>query len=566
MKPYVIGLDFGTNSARALLVETATGREVATFVHPYAGGTEGVLTDPSDALLARQDPRDYIDALGTLVPGLLKEARENAGVGNPRIIGIGVDTTASTPIPVDARGLCLTLDERFADNKNACAWLWKDHTAHGEADEIVEAAAGGGLAYLSAYGGIYSSEWFWAKALRCTRVDAAVAKAAATWVEQSDFIPALLTGDVRPAALKRNACAAGFKGMYGRSCGGFPPEEFFGRFDERLGMVRRTLPERVYAPGEPIGVLSDTLKEAWGLSGTIVVAAGMIDAHAGAIGSGIRPGRLVKMIGTSTCDLALLSGDAGIDSIPGISGVVADGIVPGWYGVESGQAAVGDILNWFVDTVICAGAGEARDRAFDRLTDGAGRFRAGATGLVALDWNNGNRNVLMDPRLAGLVVGQTLHTGPEELFRALIEATGFGARVITERLGEHGVDLREIVCCGGIAEKNPLFMQIYADILNCPISVARSGQAAALGSGVCAAVAAGGAAGGYDTFADATARMTGIRQTVYRPIKDEAATYDRLYRLYLRLHNVFGKKAQRDDGRCAVMKELIEIREHTRRS
>jgi L-ribulokinase len=567
MGPYVIGLDFGTNSARALLVEAETGREVATYVHPYSRGTEGVLTDPSDALLARQDPRDYIDALEVLVPGLMQEARETAGVRDARVIGIGVDTTASTPVPVDGRGQCLTLDGRFADNTNACAWLWKDHTAHREAEEIVEAVKGKSLPYLSAYSGVYSSEWFWAKVLRATRTDAGVAAAAATGMAHSDFIPALLTGDVHPAAVKRNACAAGFKGMYGRAYGGFPPEEFFGGLDERLGTIRRSLPARVYAPGEPIGTLAGSMKEAWGLGGEIVVASGMIDAHAGAVGSGIRPGRLVKMIGTSTCDLALLSTDGATGSIPGISGVVADGIVPGWRGVESGQAAVGDILNWFVDTVVCSGTPDDRDRAFARLTEEAGRFRAGATGLVALDWNNGNRNVLMDPMLTGLVIGQTLQTGPGELFRALIEATGFGARVITERLREHGVALAEIVCCGGIAEKNPLFMQIYADILNCPISVARSGQAAALGSAVCAAVAAGPAAGGYDNFPDATEKMTGIRETVYLPRKDEAATYDRLYRLYLRLHDVFGKQAAPDcpDNLFDVMKGLIEIRERTRR-
>lgn len=564
MGRYVIGLDFGTNSARALLVDAVTGAEIATAVHPYSHGTEGVLTDPSDALLARQDPRDYIDALGALVPSLLTEARRSADIEPSGVIGIGVDTTASTPLPIDARGRCLTLDERFAGNKNACAWLWKDHTAHREADRIVEAAKNGGFAYLSAYGGVYSSEWFWAKVLRCAQSDPGVAAAAATWAEQSDFIPALLTGETHPSQLKRNACAAGFKGMYGRSFGGFPPEEFFAGLDARLAAVRRTLPGRVYAPGQAIGELGGPLKDAWGLSGRVVVASGMIDAHAGAIGSGIKAGRLVKMLGTSTCDLALLPADAGIDAIPGISGVVADGIIPGWYGVESGQAAVGDILNWFVDTVVCAGKDGARDREFARLTRDAGRFRAGATGLVALDWNNGNRNVLMDPRLTGLVIGQTLQTGPEELFRALIEATGFGARVIIERIREHGVALSEIVCCGGIAEKNPLFMQIYADIINCPISVARSGQAAALGSAICAAVAAGPAAGGYGSFSDATDRMTGIRETVYLPQNEDAATYDRLYRLYLRLHNVFGTKTG-PDSLFDVMKDLIEVRQQTRR-
>jgi len=563
MTSYTIGLDFGTNSARALLVDTATGDEMATSVYPYPRGIEGVFSDPSDALLARQDPRDYIDALDYLVPALLGEARR-AGIDPGRILGIGVDATASTPIPVDAAGACLTLDKRFSENTNAYAWLWKDHTAYREAEEIADAVRDSGLTYLHAYAGVYSSEWFWAKAYRCIRVDAQVTAAAGTWVEQSDFIPALLTGRTHPEAIKRNACAAGFKGMYNPSSGGFPPEEFFGRFDERLGLIRRSLPGRVCAPGEQIGVLSETWEKAWGLAGQIVVASGMIDAHAGAIGAGIKAGRLVKMIGTSTCDLALLSPDNAIDSIPGISGVVADGVIPGYHGVESGQAAVGDILNWFVDTVIRAEGPHAKDRAHAQLTEGAGRFRAGATGLVALDWNNGNRNVLMDPRLTGLVVGQTLQSGPEEIYRALIEATGFGARAITERLKEHNVAVTEIVCCGGIAEKNPLFMQIYADILNCPISVTRSLQAAALGSAVCGAVAAGKASGGYEAFSDAVEKMTGIRDTVYLPRADEAATYDRLYQLYLRLHNVFGQKTK-PDSLFDVMKTLIEIRENTRR-
>ncbi len=312
-------------------------------------------------------------------------------------------------------------------------------------------------------------------------------------------------------------------------------------------------------------MLRQEMRKAWGLTGEVAVASGMIDAHAGAVGSGIRPGRLVKMIGTSTCDLALLSEDAGIHFIPGISGVVADGVIPGYYGVESGQAAVGDILNWFVDAVVSPGAGDAKDRTHALLTERAGRFRAGATGLLSLDWNNGNRNVLMDPRLTGVIIGQTLQTGPEELYRALIEATGFGARVITERLREHGVEITEIVCCGGIAEKNRLFMQIYADILNCPISVSRTAQAAALGSAVCAAVAAGKGAGGYDGFTPAGRNMTAIRDTVYLPRKDEAKSYDRLYRLYLRLHNAFGTK-EKSDSLHDVMKELIEIREAARKS
>ncbi len=559
MNTCAIGLDFGTNSARAVLIDVASGEEAASAVYDYTHGSDGVVTDDGDAYLARQHPADYVAALEHLIPALLSEAERLKGFTRENIIGIGVDTTASTPVPVDRNGTPLGLLKEFEGNPNAMAWLWKDHTASAEAGEFMNAVAEQKLPYLGAYGGVYSSEWYWSKALRCARVDARVAAAAYTWVEQSDLIPALLTGAGSAAGIRRNSCAAGYKDMYNPGAGGYPPAGFLESFHPHLGAVRATLPERVYAPGERIGVLAPRFRKAWGLRGDVAVSAGIIDAHAGAIGSGIRPGALVKIIGTSTCDMALLPPESGITAIPGISGVVKDGILPGFYGIEAGQAAVGDILNWHVRGLLPTDGGRTEEELHALMTKRAGAGRAGLSGLLALDWHNGNRNVLMDPLLSGLIVGYTLQTKPEEVYRALIEATGFGARAIIDRLRSHSVPVEEIICCGGIAEKNEFFMQVYADILGAPIRVARSAQAPALGAAVCGAVAAGRAAGGYDSFAEAIGRMTGVREKGYRPRRDEAAVYDELYGLYMRLHDSFGSPSE-GANLFNVMKRLIAIR------
>lgn len=560
MDRYTIGLDYGTNSVRALLVDTANGEERAVAVEGYRHGVQGVLTDPDDPFCARQHPEDYVNGLDRVMKELLEKAREIPGFSPEKIIGIGVDTTASTPLPVDKKGIPLAFDRNFRDRPAAMAWLWKDHSAHREADELASRIAGEQLPYLDSYGGIYSSEWFWSKIWRCAAVDTETAAAAASWVEQSDYIPALLTGVNDIMSLKRNSCAAGYKGMFSPGHGGYPPSAFLETLTPHLGAVRKTLPDRVYAPGEAVGTLAPTFQKQWGLPAGIAVSAGIIDAHAGAIGSGIRPGSLVKIIGTSTCDMALLDTGTGISAIPGISGVVRDGIIPGYMGIEAGQAAVGDAMNWVVALlsgfVHSAGGNELHDLLSSRAEDAP----AGAGGLLALDWLNGNRNILMDPQLGGLLLGMTLHTKPEEIYRALIEATGFGARMINDRLAEYGVPVSEIICGGGIAEKNGLFMQIYADILDMPIKTARSSQAPALGAAVCAAVAAGAKAGGYDGFADAVAAMTGVKYQVYIPDRNNRDVYRELYGLYRMLHDAFGTVLYHENLH-PVMKKLIRIKE-----
>lgn len=559
MSKYTIGLDFGTNSARVLLVEVESGEELVSSVYEYAEGQDGVILDEIDDYLARQHPIDYLKALDRLVPEVLGKADSIRSFNREDVIGVGVDATASTPIPVDEKARPLALSAEFKGNKNALAWLWKDHTSSAEAESFVKTVSGESLPYLSHYGGIYSSEWFWSKLLHCARTDQKVAEAAFTWVEQSDLIPAILTGISDARKIRRNSCAAGYKMMYLESEGGYPPDEFFGRFDSHLARIRKTLSSHVDSPGVRAGFLSSEYCTRWRLRGEVPVSCGIVDAHSGAIGAGIRPGVLVKIIGTSTCDLALLPQESGIRDIPGISGVVSNGILPGFYGIEAGQAAVGDILNWH--TGIFAGQGNHRgtDDMHEIMTEGARRYRAGETGLLALDWHNGNRNVLMDPMLSGMITGFTLRTKPEEVYRALIEATGFGARAIIERLRDHSVPIEEVICCGGIAEKNDLFMQVYADILGAPMKLARSSQAPALGAAICGAVAAGRSAGGYDGFAEAISHMTGESGKIFAPRADEVRVYDELYSMYIALHDAFGTRSARGDL-FHIMKRLIEIK------
>ncbi len=551
MSKIAIGLDFGTSSVRALLVDAASGEEIAESVSEYE-----VITDRDDSYCARQRPGDYIRGLDDVMADLRGRYSGND------VIGIGVDATASTPLPLDRRMTPLGSKEEFLNNRNAMAWLWKDHTAHREARELVSIISEGGVPFLQAYGGVYSPEWFWSKIWHCETEAPEVAAAAATWTELCDYIPAVLTGISDVSELKRGSCGAGYKGMFNMEHGGFPPEDFFARISPGLAAVRRSLPQRVYAPGVKIGTLTRELRERWGLGGEIAVSAGIIDAHSGAIGCGIRPGALVKIIGTSSCDMTLLPEGTGITAIKGISGIVKDGIIPGCYGIEAGQAAVGDVMNWYVRTLKRLDETRSEEAIHDFLTVGARTMRAGTSGLLSLDWHNGNRNVLMDPQLSGLIAGCTLQTGPEEVYRSLIEATGFGARMIVERLRGHGVDIDALICSGGIAVKNDLFMQIYADILESPVRIARTAQASALGAAICASVAAGSSSGGYDTFSDAIMRMTGIKEKTYLPDRDESAAYDELFGLYRRLHDAFGTGMYEGNLRD-VMKDLIRIKERS---
>ncbi len=555
---YAIGLDFGTNSVRALVVEVQTGREVGTSVFPYPSGQAGILLDDRDPDLARQHPADYLQGLETSIREALADAARHEGFAPERVVGLGIDTTGSTPIPVDAEGQPLAFDPRFRDNLNAYVWLWKDHTSHAEAAEITAHARATRPAYLAKCGGTYSSEWFWSKLLHCARIDPEVFDAAYTWVEHADWMPAVLTGTEHPHRLKRGICAAGHKALYHPSWGGYPDAEFLRGLDERLVRVRATLPETTYNTAQAVGTLTPAWAERLGLPAGLPVAAGAFDAHLGAVGSGIAPGTLVKIIGTSTCDLMVAPLDQDLADIPGLCGIVPESVLPGQYGLEAGQSAVGDIFDWFVRTIRPAGMDH------DALTAAAERLRPGESGLLALDWHNGNRTVLVDQRLTGLVLGLTLHTTPAELYRAFVEATAFGARVIMERYEAYGVPVERIVNCGGISAKNRMVMQIYADVMGRPLMISRSTQTCALGAAMSGAVVAGAGAGGHASFAEAIEAMTGVQETVFEPIPAHQRVYDRLFALYRRLHDAFGVEGVSDDL-YDVMKTLLTIRDEARR-
>ncbi len=552
MGSYSIGLDFGTNSVRAVIVGTATGDEVGSSVFNYPRGDMGVVTDRRDPHVARQHPADYIAGIEATVTEALRQAGDDVAAN---VVGIGVDTTGSTPIPVDAAGEALALKPEFGDNPNAMAWLWKDHTGYKEAAEITEAAAAAHPEYLAKCGGTYSSEWFWAKVLCCARTDRATFDAAHTWVEMADWVPAILTGTTEPDQIKRCVCAAGHKAMFNPSWGGYPDPEFIASFDDGvLSSLRATLPETAVNISDTVGGLTAEWAAKLGVPEGTPVAGGAFDAHLGGVGCGIAPGTMVKVIGTSTCDLAVAPMDHALGDIPGVCGVVPESILPGNYGIEAGQSAVGDTFNWYVHQVK-PGAGMDHSA----LGDEAETLKPGESGLLALDWNNGNRTILVDQQLTGLVLGLTLHSTPAEIFRALVEATAFGARMIRDRMTEYGVPIERVINCGGISIKSPMLMQIYADVLNCPMLVSASEQTCALGSAMAGAVVGGA----HADFAAAAEAMTGIRDVVYEPVPENVAVYERLFGLYRRLHDIFGTR-EYAENQYDVMKALIAIREEQR--
>ena len=557
---YTIGIDYGTNSVRAVVVDCADGRVAGASVFDYPSGEQGVLLHPKDAHLARQNPADYIAGLRASVTGALAQAQGAPGFSAGSVVGLGVDTTGSTPLPVDAQARPLALDPAWSGNLAAHAWLWKDHTSADEAARITAAARAHAPEYLAPIGGTYSSEWWWAKIWHCLNTAPDVFAAAASWVELADFVPALLAGVDDPKAIVRCVCAAGHKAMYAEAWGGLPSKAFLARLDPRLAALRDRLYDKAYPPGRPAGSLSATWAAALGLRAGIPIAMGGFDAHYGAVGSGIRSGTLVKIIGTSTCDCAIAPAAGDITEIPGICGTVDGSIMPGYFGIEAGQSAVGDILKWWVEGVCDGGPA-----MHDMLSAEASALRPGESGLVALDWNNGNRTILVDTRLTGLILGQTLRTTRSEVYRALVEATAFGARAIIERLREHGVPIDRVVCCGGIAEKNDLFMQIYADVIGQPMLIAGSPQTPALGAAISAAVTAGAAAGGYDDWTAAQDAMTTVRDRHFIPDPSARAVYDGLYGIYRELHDTFGAVSGARAELGTLMKRLLTIKEEASR-
>ena len=559
MASYTIGIDYGTNSVRAIVVDCSNGAAVGTSVFDYPTGDHGVLLNPKDPHLARQNPADYLSGLRSSVRGALAEARINREFTPDRVIGIGVDTTGSTPLPVDANCRPLALDPKWTANLAAHAWLWKDHTSTSEAARITELAREHAPEYLAPIGGVYSSEWWWSKIWHCLNVAPEVFHAASSWVELADFSPAVLGGVSRPEQVFRCVCAAGHKAMYSDAWGGLPAKTFLARLDPRLADLRDRLYDHAYPPDRPAGTLSTEWADTLGLPPGITIAMGGFDAHYGAVGAGIRSGTFVKIIGTSTCDCAIAPVAAGMSDIPGICGIVNGSIMPGYYGIEAGQSAVGDILRWWVEGV-CGGD----DSLHASLSREAASFRPGESGLLALDWNNGNRTILVDTRLTGLILGQTLHTTRAEIYRTLIEATAFGARAIVERIRSYGVPLDRVVCCGGIAEKNDLFMQIYADVLGQPMLIAGSPQTPALGAAISAAVAAGSRAGGYDEWTAAQEHMSSLQEKRFVPDPRARAVYDDLYGMYRELHDVFGGVAP-GGGLGTLMKRLLALKERATR-
>ncbi len=557
---YTIGLDYGTNSVRCLIVDVATGAEPGTAVYEYETGQAGIIIDPADHNLARQNPADYIKGIKVTVNQAISLAEDADKTFDPnQVIGIGIDTTGSTPIPVDKDGTPLSMHDEFKDNPNAHAWLWKDHTGHAEAAEITALAARKHPEYLAKCGGIYSSEWFFSKILHCLRTDPDVFKAAHSWVECCDYIPAVLTGATAPEMIKRSRCAAGHKAMFNNQWAGLPAKKFLAKLHPELGALRDHLYEKTYTVQTQAGDLTQEWAKQLGLPGGIPVAVGAFDAHLGAVGSGIAGGKLVKIIGTSACDMLVSESSRDLADIPGICGIVDGSILPGFFGLEAGQSAVGDIFNWFVNYIQPGGP---KAGSHEALTEKAANLKPGQSGLLALDWNNGNRTILVDQRLTGLLIGQTLHTKPEEIYRALIEATAFGALTIINQFEQYGVEVAEIVNCGGIAEKNPLLMQIYADVTGREMKISRSAQSCALGAAIAGAVVAGKQAGGYDDFADAQNAMCGIKQTTYKPIAESHRVYRQLYLLYKQLHDAFGTNQW--SGKLAnVMKELLNIKDGT---
>jgi L-ribulokinase len=553
---YSIGLDYGTNSVRALIVNVANGKEVASAVWGYAHGTAGVIL-ARDPNLARQHPEDYLVGAEKTIKAALALARKSVrGFKAEQVIGLGVDTTGSTPLPVDAAGKPLAFQKQFAKNPAAMAWLWKDHTGVAEAAEITALAAAKRPQYLAKCGGTYSSEWFFSKILRCLRTSPEVFAAAHSWVECADWIPAALTGTEAPDKLTIGVCAAGHKAMFNADWGGYPDQGFLSELDPKLGALRERLPRQAATIDKSVGGLTAEWAARTGLPAGIPVAAGAFDAHLGGVGSGIGPGTLVKIIGTSTCDMMVAPATEKLADIPGLCGIVNGSILPGYFGLEAGQSAVGDIFNWFVNYLQPGG----KAGTHEALTADAAKLAPGESGLLALDWNNGNRTILVDQRLTGLLLGQTLYTTPAEIYRALIEATAFGALTIINRLEEYGVKVNQIVNCGGIAEKNPVVMQIYADVTGRPMKVSRSAQTCALGAAIAGAVVAGA----HADVPSAQAKMTGLKPRVFKPNPKAHAVYLELYPLYRKLHDALGTR-EASGNLFDVMKTLLEIRARARK-
>jgi L-ribulokinase len=546
-KKYVIGLDYGTDSVRSVIVDTENGETVGTSVFEYPRWKKGLYCDPSVNRF-RQHPLDYIEGMEHSIKDALRDLNQEV-TGN--IAGITVDTTGSTPVAVDKGGIPLSMKPDFKDDPDAMFVLWKDHTAVKEAAEVnYLARTWGGVDYTKFEGGVYSSEWFWSKILHILRANEKVRENAFSWVEHCDWIPAVLTGMTDPLKLKRGRCAAGHKAMWHNEFNGLPEEEFLVRLDPVLAGLRERLFSETFTCDVCIGILSQEWAVKLGLPSGVKVGAGAFDAHLGAIGGEIKPYQLVKVMGTSTCDMLVSPmKDVGDKLVAGICGQVDGSIIPGMLGLEAGQSAFGDVYAWFSKllmwpvTEIISSMNwldektkekintETGDRIIAELSKQAELLGSEDTALVALDWLNGRRTPYANQELKGAIAGLSLGSDAPRIFKSLVEATAFGSRMINERFISEGIRIDGVIAIGGVAKKNPYVMQIVSDVLNMPIKVAKSDQTCALGSAMAASVVAGI----YKDVPTAQKAMGGGFEKEYEPDPERAKRYNELYLKYKKL-------------------------------
>ncbi|MDP9750428.1 ribulokinase [Thermoanaerobacter pentosaceus] len=551
MAKYSIGIDYGTESARALLLNLETGEQVATSVMNYPHGVmdeelpDGTKLPQNWAL---QHPDDYIEVLKKIVPDVINQA----GIDKADVIGLGIDFTACTMLPIKKDGTPLCDIPQYKSNPHSYVKLWKHHAAQPEANKLNEIASQRGEDFLARYGGKISSEWLIPKIWQILNEAPDIYEEADKFIEATDWVVMKLTGNER-----RNSCTAGYKAIWHKRKG-YPSKDFFRALDERLeNLVEEKLSKDIYPLGTKAGELTPEMAKIMGLNPGVAVAVGNVDAHVSVPAVGVTsPGKMVMVMGTSICHLVLDDKEV---EVPGMCGVVEDGIIPGFYGYEAGQSAVGDIFAWFVDNCVPYEYKiEAEKRGIsihELLTEKAAKLKPGESGLLAIDWWNGNRSVLVDADLTGVILGMTLTTKPEEIYRALIEATAFGTRMIIDTFNQNGVSISELYACGGLPEKNPMLMQIYADVTNLEIKVSKSSQTPALGAAMFGAVAAGKEKGGFDSIFEAARVIPKLKEETYNPIPENVEIYDKLFEEYKLLHDYFGR------GINNVMKRLKALKE-----
>lgn len=550
-KKYAIGVDYGTESGRAVIVDLDNGQEIADHVTAYRHGVIDEALPDSNVRLgmdwALQHPADYTEVLLNSVPAVMQQS----GIHPEDVIGIGIDFTACTMLPVDQDGVPLCMHDAWRSNPHAWVKLWKHHAAQEEANRLNEIAAERGESFLARYGGKISSEWMIAKIWQILNEAPEVYEHTDRFVEAADWIVAQMTG-----AIVRNSCTAGYKAIWHKQ-EGYPDSEFFKALDPRLeDLIGTKLRGEVLPLGTKAGELTPEMANKMGLKAGTAIAVGIIDAHAAVPAVGVvEPGKLVMAMGTSLCHLLL---DDSENPVEGMCGVVEDGIIPGLMAYESGQSAVGDIFAWYVEQAVPAyiynEAAAAGVNVHELLEKRAAMLQPGESGLLALDWWNGNRSVLVDTDLSGMMVGFTLLTKPEEVYRALLEATAFGTRKVIEAFENSGIEIHQLYACGGLPQKNRLLMQIYADVTNREIIIADSKHTPAVGSAMFGAVAAGSAQGGYDSIQEAAQRMARLREETFKPIAENVETYGQLYQEYEQLHDYFGR------GMNNIMKRLRAIK------